>query len=110
MLRDWIFMKARSRVEIDDALTVWQLKDAITAALPRKEERRVAERRPFMDSEEHTVALSGSRWRLPTEICACPMYLVCTFHMRTTVQLLYPVVNPWALPHWREYQALFPAC
>ena len=29
MLRDWIFMKARSRVEIDDALTVWQLKDAI---------------------------------------------------------------------------------
>ncbi len=27
MLRDWIFMKARSRVEIDDALTVGQLID-----------------------------------------------------------------------------------
>ena len=29
MLKDWIFMKARSHVEIDDALTVWHLKDAI---------------------------------------------------------------------------------
>jgi hypothetical protein len=25
MLRDWIFMKVCSRVEIDDALTMWQL-------------------------------------------------------------------------------------
>jgi hypothetical protein len=34
MLRDWIFMKARSRVEIDDALTVCQLKDAIKGKKP----------------------------------------------------------------------------
>ncbi len=33
-LRDWIFMKARSRVEIDDALTVWQLKDAVKGKKP----------------------------------------------------------------------------
>ncbi len=34
MLRDWIFMKARSCVELDDALTVWQLKDPIKGKKP----------------------------------------------------------------------------
>jgi hypothetical protein len=85
-------MKARSRVEIDDALTVWQLKDAVKGKKPDTPKWEADKLQLFLAEKngewlkddrswilKNVQWLSLDRWRLPMEICACPMYLQSVF-------------------------------